>query len=250
MSTPAISALMSQRGFGSTCWVTVRAAAAANDAAARDAREQLCKDYWYPLYAYLRRSGHQNDAGDIIQDFLVHILQQSWLSHAEETRGRFRSFLLSSLENFVRDSGARQNAKKRAGSYCHLSVDLELATARYAQSTAAAAPCALAYELEWAAATMEAAMKRLEDEYAAAGNQEPFRLFRVYLQEIGNSARHEEVAAALDTTVGNVQVRVHRFRKRYGALLREEVGRTVATPEEINDEVIHLRGLLGVARMA
>ena len=230
-----------QQAFASTCWTMIRACSG-DGTAAQAAWETLCRDYWYPVYAYIKRSGQMShDAEDRTQEFFEYILSKPWLEQADQTKGRFRAFLLASLDNFLRDYYVKNRASKRAGSYRHVPLDMATAEARYALSEQAGSSPAQVYETEWASAIVQTAWRRLEAEYIHAGKQQHFEHLKVFLANDGDAIQHEIAAKALNLSVQNIKVCIHRLRKRYAAALREEVGQTVAVPADIPAEMGHLR---------
>ncbi len=229
------------RVFASTRWTTIRACCG-DGTAAQAARETLCRDYWYPVYAYIKRAGHMShDAEDRTQEFFAYILNKPWLEQADQTKGRFRAFLLASLDNFLRDHHAKNQAHKRAGGYRHVPLDMATAESRYALSEQAERSPAQVYETEWAANIVDIAWRRLEAEYVHAGKQHHFEHLKVFLASDGEAAQHKAAAKVLNLSVQNIRVCIHRLRKRYSEALREEIGRTVKEPADVAAEMAHLR---------
>ncbi len=240
----------SKNGLASTHWTEIRECAQSGNAA-QAARERLCRDYWYPLYAYIKRSGHAaHDAEDLTQEFFTQLLRASWFARADQAKGKFRSFLFASLDNFLHDAHGRKNAQKRAGTYQHVPLDLSSAESRYVQSAAARASPVEVYETEWAATVVEMAWTRLRDEYMAAENRVVFDALQLLLTIPGDAEQYEAIAKRLGITADNAKVSAHRLRKRYGAILREEVARTVGSPAEIDDEMRQLRGVFAIKIVA
>lgn len=205
------------------------------------ARETLCRDYWYPVYAYVRRLGHQEfDAEDLTQDFFAHILNKPWFEKADRERGRFRSFLLASLDNFIRDVLGGRRTARRGGAHQHIPLDLADARSRYAQSNLIDSNPAQAYENQWAMTVVDAAWRRIESEHAGA-KLLWFTELKTFLTIEGSAAGYDLAAARLNTTVENIKVCVHRLRRRYGTILREEVARTLVDPRDVAGEMQHLR---------
>ena len=236
---------LTRRGFASTHWTTVRACAG-NDSFAQEAREEICRDYWYPTYAYIKRLGHpSHDAAELTQDFFAYILGREWFAHADSTRGKFRSFLLASLHNFLHDDSDRKKRWKRQGAYQHVPLDLENAASRYAQSEASHThdPGKL-YEVEWASTIVAVSLERLEQEHATTDKYLQYQELGKFLMTEGDASRYEAAAIALGISAANVKVLVHRLRQRYKAILREQVARTVATPGDVEEEMRHLRSVL------
>lgn len=208
-------------------------------------REVLCRDYWYPVYAFIRRSGYQgNDTEDLTQDFFAHILTRPWFTGVHQSKGRFRSFLLISLSNFLRDRIDRKKALKRGGTYQHVPLNMGSADARYSEAYIAEAQATEIYELEWANVIVEATLTRLEGEYRLAGKEALYRHLKTFLTTEGDASVYAKVSETLRTSIGNVRVGVHRLRKEYGALLREEVARTVAGADDVDEEMRQLRAVL------
>ena len=233
-----------RHALASTHWTTIRACAG-NDAVASQAREEICRDYWYPVYAYIKRSGqHDNDVEDLTQGFFQDILRRPWFTRVDETRGKFRSFLLTSINNFLRDRHAHGNRLKRDGGYQHESLDLGDAGLRYAQTEVSDLAPADAYESEWAATLVATALSRLGSEHLESGKQAQYYHLKKYLTADGDESSYGLTAEALGTSVKNVRVWVHRLRRRYGVILKDEVARTVSAHEEVHEEMRHLRAVL------
>lgn len=231
-------------GFPSTHWSVIYSCAR-NDADAQAAREVLCRDYWYPVYAYIKRSGYQgNDAEDITQDFFAYILTRPWLDRVDQAKGKFRSFLLISLTNFLRDYLDHQRASKRAGTYQHVPLDMGSADARYPHTAMADVNQNTMYEVEWANAVVAATLARLENAYIRSGKSALYGQLKPFLSSEGDAARYSVISEDLGTSASNIRVGVHRLRKEYGKLLREEVARTVAGPEDLEGGMRYLRAVL------
>ena len=241
MDSPPFKADSNRYGLASTHWTTIRACTGTGKEA-QAARETLCRDYWYPVYAYVRRSGRQRfDAEDLTQDFFADILSRPWLERADRLKGSFRAFLLKSLENFLRDRLDGQKAAKRGGGYQHIPLDLADAESRYAGSAAARVSPAEAYEIEWAGAIVDTAWKRLEAEHAAGGKSAQFARLKIFLTVEGQATAYEAVAHDLNMSVENVKTSVHRLRRRYAAILQEEVALTVTDVKDVPAEMRRLR---------
>ena len=238
--------LTPKHGFASTHWSAIRACAG-NNKAAQIAREALCRDYWYPLYAHIRRSDyHGNDAEDLAQDFFADILSRPWFERADESKGRFRAFLLTSLNNYLRDRHDHRNTEKRGGAFFFVPLDMGSAESRYSRGSVAAINPAEIYEVEWAAAIVETSLERLEKEYVLAGKETLYKAIKPYLTTPGDGTLYEATAKTLETSLSNIKVAVHRLRKDYGAILREEVARTIARPEDVEGEMRYMRALFAV----
>lgn len=227
--------------FSTTCWTNVLSAARPDSLDGRDAFGALYRDYWRPLYAYLRRKGHAPaEAEDLLQDFFVTLLERERLAGLEREGGKFRSFLLRALHNFLANAWDRKTALKRGGGAEVLSLDVPESERQYLADRPDELTADRAFERQWAFATLERVMARLEAEARAAGKAKPFAHLRPQLQGDRGGRPYAELAAELGTSEGALKVMVHRLRARYGELLREEIARTVGTPEEVAGEVRYL----------
>lgn len=205
----------------------------------RAALADLCQDYWYPLYAYLRRRGYpQEEAEDLVQGFFAQLLEKNYLKAADRERGRFRSFLLTALKNYAANEWDRRTAKKRGGSTPTLSLDFENAEGRYTIEPADERTPEQEFDRGWATAQLEQVLARMRTE--AGDDDQRFALLQGFLTGEGEDLPYREVAERLDMSEGAVKVAVHRLRQRFGAVLREEVARTLADPADVDDELRHL----------
>ena len=227
--------------FATTHWSVVLSASRPESAHYHQALESLCRTYWFPLYAYLRRHGYDtHQAEDHTQAFLTGLLEKHGLRLAEPKRGKFRSFLLAALKHFLANERAWAGAQKRGGGLRALSLDCGSAEAQYALEPRDELSPEKLYERSWAMTVLDRAMTRLCAEAAAANKQEQFDCLKTYLTASENAAAYREVAAKLGMTEGAVKVAVHRLRKRYRELLRDEIAQTVASEDEIDEEIRHL----------
>jgi RNA polymerase sigma-70 factor (ECF subfamily) len=202
---------------------------------------KLCETYWYPLYAFVRRQGHcPQDAQDLTQDFFVRFLEKEYFGLADPTRGRFRTFLLSSLKNFLQEQHRHATRLKRGGGQPPLSWDTQTAEGCYQAEPRDPSTPEMIYEKRWALTLLETALARLGQELAASGKGRLFAELKPFLSGNRGGSSYAETAARLGMTEGALKVAIHRFRARYRALLREEVAHTVAAPEEIDEELRHL----------
>jgi RNA polymerase sigma-70 factor (ECF subfamily) len=232
--------------FATTHWSLVLAAGGAESPATSQALERLCAAYWYPLYAYVRRQGRsQEDAQDLTQEFFRRLLAHNYLRFADRNRGRFRSFLLTSLKHFLINEWAKANSEKRGGGQRTLSLDEVIAESRFAAEPAVSQPPDALFDRGWADVLMERAMAALRAEFEESGKLPTFERFEVYAFGQKSALPYLEMARELGMTEGTVRVAMHRLRQRYGDLLRAEVAQTVATPAEVNEE---LRYLVSVIR--
>lgn len=232
------------REFRTTHWSVVLRAGGADSADGAQALERLCQTYWYPLYAFVRRKGHSHDeAQDLTQAFFAKLLQKNQISLAEPDRGRFRTFLLHSLENFLRSSFRDSQAEKRGGGRDIISLDAALAEERYAAEPADMLPTTI-YEREWIGTLLESVLKTLRHEFSTNGKEELFNYLEPHLWGDDTSTPYARIAEVLNMTVVSVRVTVHRLRQQFHDLLRAEIAHTVSDPSEIEDEIRHLRKVL------
>jgi len=214
--------------------------------AAHDALEQLCRVYWYPLYAYVRRQGHSpHDAQDLTQEFFARFIAKNYLDAVRRERGKFRSFLLAALKHFLANEWDRARARKRGGAHTIIALDEHDAEARYALEPRDESSADKIYERRWALTLLEQVLGRLREEYAAAGKAGLFDGLKSCLTEKKSSTPHAALATRLGMTEEAVKVAVHRLRKRYRDRLRSEIAHTVATPDEVDEEIRHLFTALG-----
>ena len=227
--------------FATTHWSLVLAAGKGASPHAREALAALCATYWYPLYAYVRRQGHQpDDAQDLTQAFFARLLEKHYLQSADPERGRFRSFLLTAFKRFLSKERDRERAKRRGGGMKLLPLDFEAGERRYSLEPAHEATAEKIYEQRWALALLDRVVARLRDEFDRAGKQKAFDRLKVYLTGEAGAPGYQQAAAELGMTEGAVKVAVHRLRRRYRDLVREEIAQTVAGPEDVDEELQHL----------
>ena len=207
------------------------------------ALEQLCKSYWFPLYAYVRRRGHsKQDAEDSVQAFFARFLAKNYLDGLSEERGRFRAFLLASLKNFLANEWKASQRLKRGGGEVALSLDWETADTKFQVAATNEPSPDKAFDREWALALLAKVIERLQAENAADGKGKLFEQLKVFLAAGKGESAHAEVASALGMEEGAVRVAVHRLRKRYRVLLREEIASTLSDPAMVDEE---MRALFG-----
>ncbi|MCI0541746.1 MAG: sigma-70 family RNA polymerase sigma factor [Verrucomicrobiales bacterium] len=231
--------------FNTTHWSVVLAAGEPDSGEAQQALQTLCQAYWYPLYCYVRRAGHQpDDAQDLTQEFFSRLLEKNYVSLARRERGRFRSFLLASLKNFLTNEYHRGTRLKRGGGQAIISLDAAEAEDRYVAEPIEIATPETLFEQRWALALLENALSRLRNEYADQGRAPIFDLLKDYVWGERNAASYAEIAAQLDLTEEAVKKAVQRLRQRYRDMLRTEIAHTVPTAGEIDDELQHLVRLL------
>lgn len=227
--------------FLTTRWSLVLSAGDPQDPEYRDALATLCERYWYPVYAFVRRRGTDPDAAqDLVQGFFAGLLEKDTLRAADPALGRFRSFLLSAVKFHLSDERRRRQAQKRGGAVEQ--IDLQAAEERYLLEGDPADSPERLFERRWALELLHHARRRLEREVAESAHPERVRL--VPLLTTGGGPRYGELAAELEMSEGALKVAVHRLRKRFGALLREEVAETVGDPALVDAELRHLLEVL------
>lgn len=229
-------------GFVSTDWSLVLEAGADGDRKRR-ALERLCRTYWQPVYAFIRRLGHDRDAAkDLTQSLFAHLLENDFFATADPERGRFRAYLRQTCRLFLGNEWQKRAAAKRGGGTVVVPWD-DLSALEEAQSTATADP-ATEYDRQWALALLRSAMRRLEKEYADAGDTRVLAALRPYLTARPAPGDYDRLAAQLGVGRGSVPVLVHRLGKRYQELIRAEVAATVATRSEVDAELRHCLAVL------
>ena len=230
--------------FLTTHWSVVQAAGG-DSTRSRMALEQLCQTYWYPLYAFARRTGlNAHDAEDSVQSFFLKCLEKDTLNAADQSKGRFRSFLLIAFKRFLSNEREKLSARKRGGDRVVVELDSLTAEQRYATEPVEMDSAEKLYERRWALTLLEQVLKRLENEQANAGHAESFSAMKEFLTGAGRGTPYSELAVKLGTTESSIKVSVHRLRKRYRELLEAEIANTVSTPEEVEEERRHLLSAL------
>jgi RNA polymerase sigma factor (sigma-70 family) len=231
--------------FEPTRWSIVVAAAGGKATNAHRALEHLCKAYWYPLYAYVRREGHDAaSAEDLTQEFFGRLLEKNWLEAVDREKGKFRSFLLAAMRHFLSNERDRARRLKRGGAHGLVSLDLASAEQRYAAEPADPMTAERIFERRWALTLLEQVLARLRWEFVTAGKEEIFEQLKPALT--GEKVPYTEIATRLGQSEGAVRVAVHRLRMRYRDLVRAEIAETVATEAEVYAEVQHLFAALSV----
>ena len=205
----------------------------------------LCRDYWYPLYAYIRSRGYSAaDAQDLTQEFFALLLEKHFLREANPERGRFRSFLLAAVGHFLSNQQDRQRAQKRGGGTTVVSLELGDAEGRYIAEPSHSITPEKIFERSWTLTLLDRVLAQMEKEYARTGKASLFAGLKRYLTGAENLVPYGIMAADLNMTEAAVKVAVHRLRRRFRDLLREQVAETVANAEEIDPEIRHLLSTL------
>jgi DNA-directed RNA polymerase specialized sigma24 family protein len=227
--------------FMTTRWSVVLVAGRRSSPDSRQALEALCRVYWYPLYAYVRRRVVDiNEAQDLTQAFFAELLAKNYVGAARVERGRFRAFLLTALKHFLSKEWQKAKAQKRGGEKARIPLDFETVNSQYVVEPAAGLTAEQIYDREWAIALLGRTMQRLETEFTEGGRQSQFEELKGFLIGRHEGATYSESAAKLDMTEAAVKMRAHRMRRRYRELLRAEIRETVSGPEEVEDEISKL----------
>src|SRR5262245_14079571 len=235
------STLAGSADFRTTHWSVVLTAGHQNSPASSQALAKLCSTYWYPLYAYVRRRGHDaHQAEDLTQEFFARLLQRNFLQNVSPDKGRFRSFLLASLKNFLANEWDRTQTQKRGSGVAPIPLDQLSAESRYQLEPIDGATPEVLYERRWALTLIEQVMTRLRQEYVRSEQADLFDELKFLLLVEGKSMKYAEWAAKHDVRESAVKMAILRLRQRYFQLLRLEIAHTVSTPEEVEEEIQHL----------
>jgi len=240
---PTTHTLPGTSQFPTTRWTLVVAAGDPHRKEARSALVSLCENYWYPLYAYLRRRGYPADqAQDLTQEFFISVLEGRYLDRAAPEKGRFRAFLLTSLKFFVADEEDRNRAQKRGGGAL-LPLEFSSGEERYQREPAHDETPERIFERRWALAVLDRVVEKLRDEFVRHGRPEHFERLKVFL--LGHSdAPYAALARDMNTSEGALKVAIHRLRKRYRELFRQEIADIVADPADVESELRFLAAVL------
>jgi len=227
--------------FTTTHWSVVLAAGDQTSPRVEQALTRLCQTYWFPIYAFVRKRGHSPEqAQDLTQEFFAGFLEKNHVAKAARERGRFRSFLMTSVENFLRNENDRARAQKRGGGRKLISLDEQDAEERYLCEPATEMDPAKTFEQRWAATLLGAVLTRLQEEFGATGRGDLFESLQAHLWGDSQSIPYPQLAEQFGLSLANVKTTAHRLRQRYRELLREEIAHTVALPSQIDDEIRHL----------
>ncbi|MCG6923647.1 MAG: sigma-70 family RNA polymerase sigma factor [Acidobacteria bacterium] len=231
--------------FPTTQWSRVLAARDGSDSDARNALETLCQSYWHPLYAFIRRQGHDPDAAqDLVQGYFTELLEKDSLKDVAPELGRFRSFLLASLKNFLSHDRERARALKRGGAVRVISLD-GASTGTLPEPAGNHLTPEQVFEQQWALTTLDRALERLRHEAYESAGEARFEALKPYLTGHAGRTPYREVAERLGMSEGSVRAAVLRLRKQFGQALRAQIAETVADPREVDDEI---RRMLSVIR--
>lgn len=236
-----------QRVFATTQWSLI-VEAARNDSmqSTRDALSTMCERYWYPLYAYVRRRGFKPDeCSDLTQAFFAQFLEKNSIEHADPKRGRFRTFLLSSLKNFITNQWRHDQTQKRGGHLKKFSLEINQGEERYQLEPADTTTPETLFDRRWALTLLATTFEKLENEYTTPEKKRLFERIRPYVVGGADKVPYREVSEELGMTENAIKVAVHRMRKRCGTILRAEIAGTVASEEEIDEELREMFKSLG-----
>ena len=231
--------------FSTTVWTVILDAQDPNSPDVDAALEKLCRTYWPAIYAYVRRQGRsRSDAADLTQSYFARFLRKQFLKDVDRSKGKFRSFILKSLNHFLADEWRRDHAQKRGGSQPALSLDIEGWEKDFGQELKSDITPEKLFERRWALALFEEALSRLRDGLVKSGKEREFDLLKEFLGRSSTDGSYSNVAGKLGLSENTVAVRVHRLRRRYALLVREEVARTVVGEDEVDTELNHLLNVI------
>ena len=235
--------------FNTTRWTIVLASGSETDSAqAQQALASLFQTYWYPLYAYVRRRGYdEQDAKDLVQGFCLHLQEKHAIAKADRKRGKFRTFLLSSLQNFLANERERAQAQKRGGGRELIRLDAQEADARYQLEPAHSLTPEAIFEKRWAHSLLEQTVNGLRQDFVTRGKERLFDGLSSFLTSDLHEVSYQAAADRLHLPLSAIKTTVHRLRRDYRSRLREEIGRTVSSPDEVDEELLHLRKVLASA---
>ena len=238
------SAISTEAAFVTTHWSMVLRASSHPSSQSLGALEKLCRAYWYPLYAYVRRQGHDaHEAQDLTQEFFSRLLQDNSLASVQPSKGRFRSFLIASLNHYLANDWKHSQRQKRGGGHIHFSLDEETAEDRFRHEPADHFTPEKAFERRWAETLLQGVLDRLRDEWegkAAGAATCRFDDVKPFLLDGKEAAPFADAARHLGITEASLKWAVHKLRKRYGEMFREEIAHTVSGGDQIDDEIRHL----------
>jgi RNA polymerase sigma factor (sigma-70 family) len=230
-------------GFTETRWSLVALAGSSDSSGSREALAKLCESYWHPIYSFLRHKGNSShDAEDFTQQFFVRLLTENAFVRADQTKGRFRSFLLGALKNFIIDDYRRSTSLKRGGEMQLLPFDLREAESSYREEPDSNLTPEQVYDQRWAARLLNQALVKLRSEFEAAGHQNRFEHLKGFLSGEARRGEYEKAGEQIDLTAKSTKMAVYRLRQRYQQLVRAEVADTLEDSNELDDELQHLFG--------
>ena len=231
--------------FLTTRWSVVLAARLQPSCESAAALETICRAYWYPLYAYVRRCGQSpHDAQDLTQEFFYRLIEKQWLDAADREKGKLRMFLIVALKNFMRNDWRKANTQRRGGGQFRVPFDTQFAESRYSADHSAKLAADENYDKEWALTLLDLTVNRLQAEFVAAGKPGDFEALKDCLMAARGAIDYPAVAASLGLNEGAARVAVHRLRKRFREVYREEISQTLADGSDLDGELRHLAAAL------
>jgi len=231
--------------FVTTRWSVVLTAGRSDTTRAQEALSRLCETYWYPLYAFVRRRGHSpEDAQDLTQEFFARLLEHHWVGDADRAKGRFRTFLLTALSRFLANEWDRAQSQKRGGGVAALSLDATVAEERYQSEAAQTMAPDRLYDRQWAMTLLDRALNQLGQEHKQSGKAAEFGFLSRFLTAERGAIPYATVATQLGLSETAARQAVHRLRKRFREVFRDEIAQTVAAPEAVEEEIRHLLAAL------
>jgi len=231
--------------FATTHWSVVLAAGQSGSDAQAAAMEKLCRAYWYPLYAYIRRRGHgPDDAQDLTQEFFLRLIEKNWLNGVAQEGAKFRSFLLTMVKGFLANAHDRAQAAKRGGGRIIVPLDPQDAEDRFTNEPASTETPEIIFERRWALAVLDEALSRLRHAAGTADKARHFDQLHPFLSREPDEGEYAALAARLGMSAGAVGVAVHRLRQRYRETLRETVADTLADRRQLDEELRHVLAAL------
>jgi RNA polymerase sigma factor (sigma-70 family) len=242
--TSQVSSSCAPRVFPNTRWSVVVAARQRPSPESAAALEAICRAYWYPLYAYIRRCGQSPpDAQDLTQEFFCRLLEKHWLDAADREKGKLRTFLIVALKHFMSKEWRRASAQRRGGGQSEVQFDTAFAESRYAADTPSLAADET-FDQKWALTLLDLTVSRLREEFAVAGKVGDFEALKSCLMAERGAIDYAAVAKRLGVNEGAARVAVHRLRKRFREVYREEISQTLADGTDLDGELRHLAAAL------
>jgi RNA polymerase sigma-70 factor (ECF subfamily) len=233
--------------FSTTHWSVVLSAGQASSSQASESLEKLCHAYWPPLYSYIRRQGHgMEEAQDLTQAFFAKLLKKNFWARADPQKGRFRSFLLTALRQFLADERDRVRTAKRGGGVSFISFDEQASEERFLEGASQNLNSEQQFDRQWASTVLEQARAKLRQECVASGKSALYDRISLVEGKDASAVPHALIAQELGMSVSAIKSAVSRLRARYGELVRQEVAHTVSSPAEIEAEIRHLLSVIGV----
>lgn len=227
--------------FATTHWSVVLSAGGSDSPVAHEAMAEFCRSYWYPLYVYVRRKGYDPaDAKDLTQEFFARLLEKRWLAGVESTGGKFRSWLLGVMNHFLAHEWTKARAQKRGGGRTLLSLDDEVTEERYQREPVDHCTPEALFDRRWALTLLQEAGTRLRKEYEQGGKGELYHALKGFVSMDATAPGYKEAAEQLKLSPGALRVAVHRLRQRYQEVVCAEIGRTVARPDDVDEELSNL----------